>query len=176
MIFGISGKINSGKDTLFAMMVALDPRLENKKFAYKLKQIASILTGVPAIMFEDRDLKNSYMGDQWGMTYREFLQKLGTEGMRNGVHTNAWVNALFADYAPADRWVITDVRFPNEAQAVLDHGGVLIRVNRSNNPVQPSYHASETGLDNWTRWNYVIDNSGTLSDLEYQASRILSGL
>ena len=80
------------------------------------------------------------MGPDWDMTYREFLQKLGTEAMRDGLHTNVWVNALFADYIPHKKeggfqrsvkdtngipydfeyeveypnWIITDMRFPNE--------------------------------------------------------------
>lgn len=31
-------------------------------------------------------------------TYRDLLQKIGTEAMRGQVHENIWVNALFADY------------------------------------------------------------------------------
>jgi hypothetical protein len=87
-------------------------------------------------------------------TYRQFLQNLGTEAMRDGLHTNVWVNALFADYHPTPNksmeesfmeqfvtgrseihyklpnWIITDMRFPNELKAVKDKGGISIRVNR----------------------------------------------
>ena len=84
-------------------------------------------------------------------TYREFLQVLGTEVMRDGLHTNVWVNALFADYkrklelVKSDNpkydlkaeevgnypnWIITDMRFPNEIAAVELREGITIRVNR----------------------------------------------
>ena len=72
---------------------------EIKKFAGKLKQIAYILTGFSIEMFEDQEFKRKQMSEGWNMTYREFLQKLGTEAMRNGLHTNVWCNALFSDYS-----------------------------------------------------------------------------
>lgn len=75
------------------------------------------------------------------LTPRKLLQLLGTEAGRNIIHPNIWVNALFADYPKIvdmddkgldvyENWIITDVRFPNEAQAIKDRGGIVIRVNR----------------------------------------------
>ena len=122
MIIGINGKIGSGKDTVGSIIQYLTlckkhnitdlpydefvnsagwlPHWQIKKFAGKLKTIGSILTGIPVEKFEDQEFKKQQMPTGWGMTYREFLQKLGTEGMRVGVHTNVWVNALFSDYVP----------------------------------------------------------------------------
>ena len=199
---------------------------ENKKFAGKLKLVGSILSGVPVEMFEDQEFKKQYMGDDWiqpkyfncenydeaegggncsfcsckekQMTYREFLQKLGTEAMRDGLHTNVWVNALFADYKRAldlvksedpkydlkveevgeyPNWIITDMRFPNEMEAVKEKEGITIRVNRpvhalsqENNAVQ--LHPSETALDN-ADFDYVIENSGSFDDLMVKVEAIL---
>ena len=83
------------------------------------------------------------------LTPRELLQIIGTECIRDKVHPNAWVNALFADYkyeihrseVPTraagfidqhvyPNWIITDMRFPNELEAVKSRGGITIRVNR----------------------------------------------
>ena len=99
-IISISGKIGSGKDTIADIIMQYTPyhRWQVKKFAGKLKDIAEILTGVPKINFEDQEFKQQDMGPEWGMTYRDLLQKLGTEAMRSGLHKNVWVNALFADY------------------------------------------------------------------------------
>jgi hypothetical protein len=194
-IIGISGRIGSGKDTVGKIIQSICAKdfgvyktqldfinggdwvrekqsgWEIKKFAGKLKEIASLLTGVPVEMFEDQEFKQSYLGEQWAktpvsplsdatlfdkvdldnlMTYREFLQKLGTEAMRDGLHTNVWVNALFADYKliPAKyedlkegqdiltkewkfpNWIITDLRFPNEMDGVKEKGGITIKVVR----------------------------------------------
>ena len=174
---------------------------EIKKFAGKLKTIASMLTGIPKHKFEDQEFKKTFLGPEWStgvedmpfadltqvkmelkMTVREFLQKLGTDGLRDGLHTNVWVNALFADYqcthadqAPngldCDNWIITDCRFPNEAQAVKQHGGIIIRVNRPGVEAINA-HPSETALDHW-KFDVVIDNDGTVQDLLAKVKTIL---
>jgi hypothetical protein len=117
---------------------------------------------------------------------RRLLQALGTEAGRAILGEDVWVDATFreisraqdaADDAAVDsarlrqvclpayyqlRSVIADVRFPNEAQAVLDAGGMLIRV------VRPGYvtpavlpHPSETALDDWP-FEHVIEAETTV--------------
>ena len=225
MIIGINGKISAGKDTVGTIIQRLlltnkNQSSEIKKFAGKLKQIASILTGISVEKFEDQEFKNTILGEQWGtieinplnaipvfedvqfnhlMSVREFLQKLGTEAMRKGLHTNVWVNALFADYRngeiiesdkhyilkPVDNWIITDMRFPNEMEAVEKRHGITIRVNRAKiiklsenisyvyNPLfdEPE-HESETALDD-AEFDYVIDNDGTMEELVKKVREIL---
>jgi len=186
-LIGISGRIHAGKDTVGQIIQLLDTRkhynleiaLESfhlyekfsswqiQKFAGKLKQIGGILAGVPPTAFESQDFKNSSMGPNWGeMTYRTFLQRLGTEAIRNNIHTNAWVNATMADYTSEDKWLITDVRFPNEAQAIVDRGGIVIRVVRDESISNSlELHESETALDDWN-FDHVIRNYGSLGQLE----------
>jgi hypothetical protein len=190
----------TNKDLIWMMennIVAEDSKCEIKKFAGKLKQIGSILSGVPVEMFEDQEFKKLDMSPEWWkkdinwgieklhgehvmkdipMTYREFLQKLGTEAMRDGLHTNVWVNALFADYrlwsdGSKDwypNWIITDMRFPNEMDAVKAKDGITIRVHRDihkgNAHIAPIPHASETALDD-AKFDYEIINDGTIEDL-----------
>ena len=221
MILGISGRIGSGKDTVgnIIQMLALtnDPTVnwEIKKYAGKLKEIASILTGATLEQLEDQDFKKQEMGSEWGITYRELLQKLGTEAMRNGLHENVWVNALMADYGKyinqatgeqvliddylyykngldskaeivtkqEPNWIITDMRFPNEFDAIKSRGGITIRVNRPYSTTggngipatfsQTQFHPSETALDNH-EFDYVIDNNGSISDLIDKVRTILT--
>ena len=182
MIISLSGYSGSGKDTVGTILQQIDKdsHWEIKKWAGKLKQVAELLTGIPVEKFEDQEFKKTNLGKQWNdrinnpMSVRDFLQKLGTEGLRDGLHTNTWVNALMADYkcVPADRapngwdcpnWIITDTRFPNEAQAIKDAGGIIIRVTRPGiGPVND--HPSETGLNQWN-FDYEIQNDGTLENL-----------
>jgi hypothetical protein len=181
-IISISGKIGSGKDTIADIIMQYTPyhRWEVKKFAGKLKDIAEILTGVPKINFEDQEFKQQDMGPEWGMTYRDLLQKLGTEAMRSGLHKNVWVNALFADYQfnieedeQIPYWIITDSRFPNELAAVKKHNGIAIKVIRDSGNTIGTTHTSETALDDYTEWDYVINNNGTLEELKTQVLSIL---
>lgn len=177
MLIGISAKIGHGKDTVGQMIVELlgenqfGQRYEIKKFAGKLKHITSLMTGCTLEQLEDPIKKNDLIGPQWGdLTYRKFMILLGTEAMREVIHANAWVNALFSTYMAGLLWIITDVRFPNEAQAIQERNGFLIRVIR---PGVPSLdHISETALDEY-RFHYTIVNDGDLNDLREKVKQML---
>ena len=103
MIIGISGKMGSGKDTLAEMISTLSSG-ENqyivKHHADKLKKIVSLLINVPVAFLNDQAFKRKNLSSDWGMTVRELLQKVGTDGLRNNVHENIWINSLYADYLP----------------------------------------------------------------------------
>lgn len=92
------------------------------------------------------------------MTARELLQFFGTNIMRK-MYEPVWVNATINKIKQEGslRSVISDVRFPDEAEAIKKTGGKLIKLTRS---VSKDTHASETALDGYTNFDYVIDNSG----------------
>jgi uncharacterized protein (UPF0179 family) len=212
MIIGINGKIGSGKDTVGSIIQYLTSKeatskgsyshcqemgltytvdYEIKKFAGKLKEVASLLTGIDIEDFEDQEFKKLEMPECWNkmqqsgrskvwlpMTYRQFLQELGTEAMRDGLHTNVWVNALFADYKPPkmsqynpSNWIITDMRFENELEAVVKHKGIAIRVVRPERTLTGT-HPSEIALDGFIM-HYEIINDGTIEDLVEKVKEIL---
>jgi len=218
-ILSLTGKLQSGKDLTgkiiqyltsnvkFPEDYSLESKLNNfgtsspghttpweiKKFATKLKMVASLILGVPVEKFEDNKYKDSYLPEEWDrygyanghtrdendrpimtvefcdkeryeiekrinwqtaynikMTVRNFLQRLGTEAVRNGLHTDSWVNALFADYKSYNKmtkedndngvipnvcmveknWAITDTRFPNEFDAIRKRQGICIKIHR----------------------------------------------
>jgi hypothetical protein len=196
MIIGVNGYAGSGKDTVGTIIqylidtpgtVSLEDILdfplthrwwleensgwEIKKWAGKLKVVSSMLTGIPVEKFEDQEFKKTMLGSEWNMSVRDFLQKLGTDAIRDNLHTNAWVNALMADYDSDSNWVITDTRFPNEAEAIKKAGGIIIRVERPG--VKPvNNHPSEVGLDDF-KFDYVINNDGDLESLSNKVKDIL---
>jgi len=180
-----------------------------KSFAHKIKQIASIITGFPIEKFEDRKFKESFLGDEWNLpenncplsyieafknvqftriiSVREFLQKIGTECMRNNLHPNTWINALWVDYKKEifeydvttrsayirrkekyPRWCITDVRFKNEAQSIRDRNGIIIKLTK--NLDSKDKHQSEKEIEE-IKEDYIIDNKNktieeTLKDVK----------
>jgi len=171
-VIGISGKANAGKDTFADFLHAYPPWFVKKSFAFKLKQIAQILTGWPDQY--TREGKAHYL-PEWGMTVGTFQQKLGTDAVRFGLKDDAWILALFADYTPNQFWCIQDVRFANEAESIRERDGVLVRINRDieDDCGRDKNHISETALDNWHDWDFVIDNNGSLEHLESEALRVL---
>jgi hypothetical protein len=224
-IIALSGKIGSGKDAVGKMIQYLSINrnvrkdhpfneltdddnwwLEDssgwqiKKFAGKLKQVASILTGIPVNLFEDQEFKKTNLPKEWNrtetefveqgvykmhhdtpMTVRQFLQELGTETMREGLHKNVWVNALFADYHFTEedynmvsypKWIITDMRFKNEFEAVKSKGGITVRIERSGQKSSGN-HPSETELDN-AKFDYTIINDKDLGYLMYNTGEMLA--
>ena len=176
MLIAVSGKIGAGKDVLADLLQELEPRFEKKSFALKLKQICVLLTGVPIYEQLSREGKMRYLPD-WGMTIGKMQQLLGTNAIRNGLHPDAWVLALFSDYVPSKSfWVITDCRFPNEAQAVLSRGGLMVRIDGSRTGPQGRgpFHISETALDDFDGFSYRFTNDGTMEDLMSHAKAILA--
>ena len=118
--------------------------------------------------------------------------------MRDGLHTNVWVNALFADYKDVytgswgqgnhmyekPKWIITDTRFPNELEAVKKRNGITIKVIRPDYientftgkkfpvKVHQTLHPSETALDD-AKFNYEIINNGSIKELIEKVRSIL---
>lgn len=76
-------------------------------------------------------------------------------------------------YPDADALVITDVRYPNEAQRVKDLGGVVWNVWRPG--LSSDGHDSEVPLPA-ELIDWVIPNDGSLSALEGQVERALDTL
>lgn len=111
-------------------------------------------------------------------TVRELLQEVGTDAMRNVIHPNIWVNGLFADYNASSKWIISDTRFPNEIESIKKHNGLTIRINRDSflrtgKVFDTDNHESETALDDYQGFDYVIDNNGTIEALKEVVKDIL---
>lgn len=125
----------------------------------------------------------SYAIEKVSMTPRLMMQLLGTEVGRDLFHPNIWVNALFKDYTSSSKWVITDVRFPNEKVAVENYGGMTIHIVRpcvschglgfhKMDCGRVDEHISEHSLDD-VCFDKVIFNTGDLDYLKYE---VLSAL
>lgn len=191
MIIGITGKIGSGKDTVATIVKELYPEMEwqIKGFADKLRQVASLLTGIPAEDMKGQEVKAQEVWE-FNMTLRQLLQRLGTNAIRNNLHPNAWVNALMVDYIRIEKtgndpvfgeyqalkedvwpnWLVTDTRFPNELNAITDKGGICIRIVRLDNPYPSSNHISETALDGVEL--LTIINDGNINQLRNRVKEV----
>lgn len=147
---------------------------EKHAFADKLKECASTILGVPRFMFESGEFKESFtslpLSNKEGepMTNREFLQYFGTEVGRN-IDKDLWIKALMYSYGrdKESHWIIPDVRFPNEADAIRNAGGILWKIERDGSGA--GNHISEKLIDD-IKVDVVIENN---LDMKYYIKAII---
>jgi hypothetical protein len=151
-IVGLAGYAGSGKD-LSANILCDRFNYERRGFADALKALAT------TIGWDGRK-------DDTG---RRLLQELGV-GARDVLGADVWVDALMRDLP--GRVVITDVRFPNEVEAIWDRGGVVVKVVRPG--VGPARgHVSETAIDHLAL--PIVVNDGDVFDLHAALLDVLAG-
>jgi len=143
MIVGLSGRKQSGKDLAGRYVQQLlykNKRGESniESFAGKLKEVVAMLLKCDIVDFENEEFKNKQL--DWSfknepLTPRMLLQTIGTDCVRKLIHEDTWIDILFHNADINKNLIITDVRFPNEADAIKDRGGIVIRLTREVCPV-----------------------------------------
>lgn len=97
-----------------------------------------------------------------GQTVRHALQTLGTEWGRQMIGSDIWVNAAMEHARHRLPVVFDDVRFENEARAIRQAGGKVIRILRPG--TRQMDHASEAGIPA-SLIDLTLENIGTAEDL-----------
>jgi hypothetical protein len=142
MIIGVTGHARHGKDTTGQFLVD-NYDFARYAFADQLKSMALTLNPIiRTFTFPKHAERLATLVKLLGWDkakeipeVRRFLQVLGTEAVRDHLGQDAWVDALDKklndDGLTRDSdIVITDVRFPNEAQFVKRNSGEIWRVKR----------------------------------------------
>jgi hypothetical protein len=109
---------------------------------------------------------------------REFLQRFGTEAGRETFWDSFWIDLvlpenqqdLHVQYDGYDVVVVTDVRFPNEAERIKQLGGEVWEIIRPG--LSAGAHASEHPLPR-DLVDVTIVNNGTILDLQDEVDRVL---
>lgn len=198
MIIGVIGFISSGKDTVGNILCAQGWKRDS--FARSLKDAVAIIFGWDRTKLEGatkedrewREVVDPYWTKVLGKTMspRIALQLMGTEAGRRvfgeGIWTASTIRRIQND--PEHNYVITDVRFNNEIEALRETGAWLIRVHRGPEPkywsdalmwnmfdkkegkempqILKDTHQSEWDWIGSHDIDYQIDNNGTLQQLE----------
>ena len=164
MIIGLCGAAGSGKDTAASRLVLFHGFLRFA-FADPIYDAVSAITGLEIHELKDRSRKENCLG--WiSYSPRRLLQSLGTEWGRDMIHPEIWVMSLMQRVEGVRDAVITDVRFNNEAEAILARGGEVWRVvgREAIIGAEASSHASECGVaDKYI--SATITNGGSIDDL-----------
>ncbi len=168
-IIMICGKARSGKDTLTDYLI---PGLEGEKVCRI--QISQYIKYYAMRYFGWDGLEESKP--------RDLLNKLGTEIIRNKIDPEFHINRLLQDIEVLsyffDTFIVNDVRFPIEIEKVKEKfdNVTTIKVFRESDELTESQkkEISETALDDYTDFDFIVDNSGSLEDLELKANEILN--
>lgn len=173
MILGLGFQARVGKGEVAKRLVERHGFVE-MAFADSLKSACQIIFGLSErqLYGDMKELTDTF----WNDTPRNILQKVGTECLRKGYRDDVWVKSLerVIRRDPTGNYVASDVRFPNEAQAIKDWGGKLVRIIRPDAPaIATSAHASETSMRDWHQWDYDIYNGGTLDELNQTVDGML---
>lgn len=141
-LIGLTGRKQSGKSTA-ARYLRDTYGFRHADFADPIRAlIAYVINTTVEDMEPVKELPQPALG---GKTPRDGMKLLGTEWGRTMIHPDVWVMAMAPHIRTTPRLVIADVRFDNEAQLIVDHGGHIIEITRSTTTQDD--HASEAGID-----------------------------
>lgn len=205
IIIGLGYKKCSGKDTcanLIKEYIENNTSFKVKKYSFAdiLKHSIAVKFALPELaLLDDQDFKikqclnfckvNNKIYSKSPenvskelvepITWRNILQLEG-EYARNLYGEDFWINRLQDTIANSDSDIIliTDVRYRNEAEWIKKNKGFLLKVYRD--IIYNDSHVSETELDNYNDWDYIIMNTSDLEHLKvttnYLSAEILKNL
>ena len=112
---------------------------------------------------------------------RALLQLYGTNIARKRFDDHFWIKKMakrLNDDTETDVIIVTDVRFPNEVEDIHDYVKtrriVPIRIERDTYRSNiEKEHVSETALDDYRFFEFIIDNNKSLDDLR-ESSKVVS--
>lgn len=175
-IIAICGDKFHGKDSL-ARTFTERYGFQRLAFADPLKECAAVAFGRPTEEFHSVALKEQPVPGYPDWTYRRVLEYLGTEVFRNnfpGIWKNTLLNKI--TMSKHERFVITDVRFVDEGDALRTIGARLVRVVNPNKEGTPEIAECQRQKLHPSMWQHklidvdsIIENAGTLEELAHKA-------
>lgn len=162
-VIGLTGFKQAGKSSTAAFLKARG--FVEVAFADPVRQLAEAIDPIVTFksVFTDGDGWNDkpmrytellktkgYEGAKKHDEVRRLLQRIGTEAGRQVLGADIWVKLAGRKLAECFEQnlsvVVSDVRFPNEAQAIHDFGGMLWRITRTGVAQPTDLHESEAHI------------------------------
>lgn len=191
----VSGKMQSGKNTFSELLgteLSEHYKVEFDLFARSLKDgvrddfkalhefIREQYLSLPTearIGLEWMNVKDEHFYEDKTPYSRLLLQIYGTEIFRERVDDLYWVKTVENRFLESDNeiCIVTDVRFPNEIEYFRskNYEMLVLRVTRTNRVNSfNEEHYSETALDDYSKFDSIIVNDGTLEELNVKVKQI----
>lgn len=190
ILIGLGAKARQGKTYVANYMKEAIPEIECYAFADELKKYCRD---------HHNELESQWqLAHQWNkadrLTWKDdpiygctpILQWFGTDVMRKK-NPDYWIRIVekrLDEEGQSAIAIITDVRFPNEADFVKESGGYLVEVIRVNedgsryyDPGRDPHHLSEIALDEYSKWDFVVRcKSGDLDSLRIKSLGVLRAI
>lgn len=199
ILIGLTGPAGSGKDSAADALVHL-AGFTKLAFADALRAEVCAAFGVPLQYLTARETKEhpiqalalnrcmvmgflaalreqgAGLDEDAPRSPRQIMQWWGTE-FRRAKDTSYWISRAMQRikrlHKQGKSVVVTDVRFPDEAEAVRSMGGLIWQVWRPGVDVADGAHASETHGREFSP-EYVIDNDEGLDELRIEVAATLA--
>ena len=169
VVIGFMGLASAGKTTTAKTIQSIDPdRIGVYSFARPLKKFVGDLFMLSCEqLYGDR---KEIVDERWGHSPRRIMQMAGTDFVRNMVMPEFWVVRMKESIKRSSFEIILidDVRFDDEAQMVIDTGGVNYLIQRPMGQQLP-WHASEQPPVRLAE--DVFYNNGTLREYQEQVKQ-----
>lgn len=171
-IIALTGLPRSGKDT-FAGFLVEHHGFARLSFAEPLKAAAAVLLDRPVCQCngfneDGTPFDREAALPEWGFSMRWFLQRFGTECLRDQIHKDFWITHMRRrlETRRAQNVVITDCRFQNETDMVREMGGIIVEI------VRPGTKGSDHSSDARIYPDITVYNNLTVTDLARRAKVI----
>ena len=184
IVIGLTGLAGSGKSTL-AEYLEQEHGFTRLSFAGPLKKMLRTLDPIlsSALVYGETGARSQRLSDLTHLTalelkvqypeYRRLIQVLGTDCIR-AVDRDFWVRAAMQEVTAEGNYVFDDIRFPNEALAVVScTNGSVWNIPREG--LVRGEHSSEQWAGKLSE-NFHLPNDGTEEELFEQAEHILNYL
>lgn len=146
MLIGVVGFIGAGKGTVGEYLVE-QHKFTSDSFAKTLKDCLAQIFGWPRHLLEGDTVESRKWREQidpwWAgrlgipdFSPRRAMQLVGTEAMRQHFHSEIWVATVERRIVASlgTPTIITDCRFPDEMNLVRRYGGLILRIQKGEEP------------------------------------------
>ena len=169
-IIGLLGRSRSGKDTIAEFICHQHPEYHIVRLSYSLKKAACCLYDYTMDQVESSS--KEVIDPRWNKTPRETIQSL-TQYMMGYMGYDFFTKKLFNAYDQgkySNYMIIPDIRYPHDIEEIHRRGGIVIKVERPNNPVQ---HEFENHIDTLYGTTTILNDQG-IDDLHLKIKVVLS--